>query len=46
MVIDKTGLAIPVGDGKHVHLVTGETTENDGHVHEYIFATLIESPLT
>lgn len=39
-----TGIAIPVGDGKHVHLATGFTTLEDGHVHEYIFATLIEAP--
>lgn len=44
-VINRTSLAIPVGDGKHVHLVKGETTENDGHKHCYIFATLIDRPL-
>ena len=44
-IIDRTSLAIPVGNGKHVHLVKGMTTENDGHRHNYIFATLIESPL-
>jgi hypothetical protein len=40
-----TGLAIPVGDGKHVHFVEGETTLNFGHVHDFVFATLIENPL-
>lgn len=41
-----TGPAIDVGNGKHVHLVTGYTTTNDGHRHKFIFTTLIESPLT
>jgi hypothetical protein len=41
-----TGLAIPVGNGKHVHFVEGTTTLDDGHVHNFQFATLIESPLT
>jgi len=40
-----TGPAIKVSDNKHVHFVSGETTENDGHVHQFQFATLIESPL-
>ncbi|GAA0125639.1 YmaF family protein [Clostridium sp. CTA-19] len=40
-----TGPAIPVGNGKHVHLVTGMTTFVDGHRHDFIFTTLIESPL-
>ena len=40
-----TGAAIPVGNGKHVHLATGMTTLEDGHRHDFIFATLIESPL-
>ena len=39
-----TGPAIPVGRGKHVHFVTGRTSCNDGHRHEFQFATLIESP--
>ncbi|MCL6447356.1 MAG: YmaF family protein [Armatimonadetes bacterium] len=42
----ETGPDINVGDGKHVHFVEGTTTKDDGHVHEFIFATLIESPLT
>lgn len=41
----ETGPAIPVGKGKHVHFVYGYTTLNAGHVHEFIFATLIENPL-
>jgi len=41
-----TGLAIDVGNGKHVHLATGVTTLVDGHNHQFIFATLILSPLT
>lgn len=42
----RTGPAIPVGKGKHVHFVTGRTTLNDGHVHRFNFATAIQSPLT
>ncbi|PYI54003.1 YmaF family protein [Paenibacillus flagellatus] len=41
----RTGPAIPVGNGKHVHFVTGTTTLNDGHVHRFQFATLIDKPL-
>lgn len=41
----RTGPAIPVGNGKHVHFVTGETTLNDGHVHQFNFVTQIQSPL-
>ncbi|MEK3699864.1 YmaF family protein [Paenibacillus sp. FSL R10-2199] len=41
----RTGPAIPVGNGKHVHFVMGQTTVNDGHRHPFNFATLIESPL-
>lgn len=43
-IVDTTGPAIDVGCGKHVHLVKGTTTCEDGHEHEYIFATLIEAP--
>ncbi|MCQ6560603.1 YmaF family protein [Paenibacillus mendelii] len=42
----RTGPAVPVGNGKHVHFVTGQTTLVDGHVHRFKFATLIQSPLT
>ena len=41
----RTGPAIHVGNGKHVHFVTGQTTLNDGHVHQFKFATLIQAPL-
>lgn len=41
----QTGPDIDVGNGKHVHFVCGTTTLNDGHVHEFQFATLIDSPL-
>lgn len=41
----RTGPAIEVGNGKHVHFVTGTTTFEDDHVHQFQFATLIESPL-
>lgn len=41
----RTGLAIPVGNGKHVYFVRGMTTLNDGHVHRFNFATLIQKPL-
>ena len=40
-----TGPAIPVGNGKHIHVATGMTTLVDEHRHNFIFATLIESPL-
>ncbi|MEO3944730.1 YmaF family protein [Gorillibacterium sp. CAU 1737] len=41
----RTGRAIPVGNGKHVHFVKGNTTLVDGHVHPFTFATLIQKPL-
>ncbi|NLB54025.1 MAG: hypothetical protein GX808_13960 [Syntrophomonadaceae bacterium] len=40
-----TGSAIPVPGGKHIHLAKGETTENFGHDHDFIFTTFIEDPL-
>jgi len=40
-----TGPAIPVGNGKHIHFVKGSTTLDDGHVHQFEFATLIQKPL-
>ena len=40
-----TGKAICVGNGKHVHFATDFTSCNDGHRHEFQFATLIDSPL-
>lgn len=42
---DCTGPAIDVGNGRHVHYVKGRTTVNDGHSHNYQFATLIECPI-
>ncbi|ABS40050.1 YmaF family protein [Clostridium botulinum] len=45
MIDVTTGPAIPVGNGRHVHFVSGVTTLNDGHRHEFIFATLIEAPI-
>lgn len=39
-----TGPAIYIGGGKHIHLVKGYTTFVDGHVHGFIFTTLIEAP--
>lgn len=42
-----SGPAIPVGDGKkHIHFARFITTLNDGHVHKFQFASLIEDPLT
>jgi hypothetical protein len=41
----RTGLQKPVGDGRHVHFVEATTTENDGHTHDLIFATLIDAPI-
>ena len=43
-VAAESGPAIPVGEGKHVHFVCGETTFNAGHDHGFIFAMLIEDP--
>ncbi len=40
-----TGPAVDVGGGKHIHLVTGSTTLDDGHVHQFTFATLIDNPI-
>lgn len=42
---DVTGPAIPVGNDRHVHFVDGDTTINDGHQHEFQFATLIDNPI-
>ncbi|QHW34709.1 hypothetical protein GZH47_30555 [Paenibacillus rhizovicinus] len=41
----RTGPAIPVGNGKHVHFVSSRTSINDGHKHQLNFATLIDAPL-
>jgi len=44
-VAGETGPAINVGNGKHVHFATGQSTIDDGHFHNFQFATLIDSPL-
>jgi len=33
-----------VGKGRHIHFAYGKTTKDAGHIHEFIFATLIEDP--
>jgi hypothetical protein len=43
-ICDTTGPAIYLSGGKHIHLVKGQTTCNDGHRHDYFFVTLIEDP--
>ena len=43
-ICDTTCPALYLPSGKHVHLVKGETTNNDGHDHDYYFVTLIEDP--
>lgn len=43
-VAAESGPAIPVGEGRHVHFVCGDTTFNAGHDHGFIFAMLIEDP--
>jgi len=41
-----TGPVIPIpGSTKHVHLMSGTTTTDDGHQHEYLFTTQILAPL-
>lgn len=41
-----TGPDIPIpNSNKHVHLVRGMTTVDDGHFHDFLFTTQIESPL-
>lgn len=41
----ETGPAIDVGNGKHVHFVSGETTLDDFHFHEFQVTTAIQNPL-
>ncbi|AIY78600.1 hypothetical protein FDC58_17520 [Clostridium botulinum] len=43
-ICDTTGPAIYLSNGKHIHLVKGETTIADGHYHDYYFVTLIQDP--
>lgn len=41
-----TGPNIPIpGTNKHVHVISGTTTCDDGHFHDYLFTTQIDSPL-
>lgn len=41
-----TGPDIPIpGTIKHVHVISGMTTTNDGHFHEFLFTTQIDAPL-
>lgn len=40
----RTSGAFLVGD-RHVHFLESVTTRNDGHQHEFRFATLIENPI-
>lgn len=40
-----TGPAVGVGMGRHVHFAEAVSTLNLGHVHDLIFATLIDSPI-
>ncbi|WP_241428107.1 YmaF family protein [Clostridium sp. DJ247] len=41
-----SGPDIPIpGTNKHVHVISGITTFNDGHAHEFLFTTQIDSPL-
>lgn len=41
----RSGLQIPVGNNRHIHFASGTTTLNDGHVHEFQFAALINDPI-
>jgi hypothetical protein len=44
----ETGLQVPVGcgeDRRHVHFIDSETECEDGHLHEFIAATLIDNPI-
>jgi hypothetical protein len=41
----ESGPNIDVGDGRHVHFADSRTSEQDGHRHDLIFATLIDNPI-
>lgn len=43
-ISDTTGPALYLNDRKHVHLLQGRTTYDDGHKHDYYFITIIEDP--
>ncbi|MDI9460061.1 YmaF family protein [Candidatus Darwinibacter acetoxidans] len=40
-----TGQVIPIGNNDHIHAASGISTLNRGHVHDFVFATLIDDPL-
>lgn len=42
--VGRTGNAIVVGD-RHVHFLESVTSMNDGHRHEFRFATFINNPV-
>lgn len=39
----KSGTAIHTGNGRHIHLVTGETAPEKEHTHNFIIGTLTET---
>jgi hypothetical protein len=39
-----SGPDIPVGNGKHIHILMGTTTMDDGHTHQFIANSQINSP--
>lgn len=41
---DTTSTALYINEKKHVHVLRGKTTYDDGHKHDYYFTTLIEDP--
>lgn len=43
-ISDMTGPALYINDRKHVHLLQGRTSYDDGHKHDYYFITIIEDP--
>ena len=40
----RSGLAVDVGNGKHVHYLCGETETANGHTHKFQGTAVIESP--
>lgn len=44
-ISDTTGPALYLNSGKHIHLLEGTTSYDDGHDHRYYFTTLIEDPI-
>lgn len=43
-VSDITGPALYINNKKHVHLIKGTTSYDDGHKHDYYFTTSVEDP--